>query len=48
MIGFETLEFEVLLHRDANRGATAPDADDKLWMKPILIYQMRESKRIFE
>jgi hypothetical protein len=40
--------FEVLLYRDANRGAAAPDADDKLRMKSILINHMRKPERVLE
>ncbi len=48
MIGLNIHELEILLHRNADRGAAAPDADDELWMKAILENQLRESKRILE
>jgi hypothetical protein len=38
------LVFEIFLDREANGGAAAPDADDKLWMKPVLVNHMREPK----
>ena len=36
------------LYRDADRGSAAPDADDKLRVKPVLVYLVRESKRVLE
>jgi hypothetical protein len=48
MIGFEVPVFEVLLYRDANRGAAAPDADDKLGMKSILVNHMSKPERVLE